>query len=115
MACSTTMALRSEAWVITSRGLRPDAASFTASRPEASAARMRSAWVAGIVPVWGRAMPRASTRQPMVEAVPMTMQVPTVGARRCDTASISASSILPARCMAQRRRQSVQAPSTSPL
>ena len=41
--------------------------------------------------------------------------VPTEGARRPLTTSISASSILPARCCAHNRRQSVQAPSTSPL
>ncbi len=68
-----------------------------------------------MVPEPGRAMPSASTRQPIVLAVPITMQVPWVGARRPLSTSISASSIWPARCWPQRRRQSVQAPSTSPL
>ena len=51
----------------------------------------------------------------MVLAVPITMQVPAVGASRSLTFSISASSKVPARYWPQRRRQSVQAPSTSPL
>ena len=53
--------------------------------------------------------------QATVDAVPITMQVPLVGASRPLTSSISASLISPARCLAHSRRQSVQAPSTSPL
>ena len=60
-------------------------------------------------------MPSASVMQAMVLAVPITMQVPGVGARRPLIASISASVNSPARCRPQKRRQSVQAPSTSPL
>ena len=51
----------------------------------------------------------------MVLAVPITMQVPTDGASRAFTVSMSASLIWPARKLPHRRRQSVQAPSTSPL
>ena len=50
----------------------------------------------------------------MVEAVPMTAQVPAVVASRPSTASISVASMSPARYFAQKRRQSVQAPSFSP-
>ena len=50
-----------------------------ASRPLASATRSRSEWVAGIEPLPGRPMPSVSTRQPIVLAVPITMQVPAVG------------------------------------
>ena len=53
--------------------------------------------------------------QAIVDAVPITMQVPTDGASRPLTASISFSSISPARYFAHSLRQSVQAPSTSPL
>jgi len=49
--------------------------------------------------------------QAMVEAVPITAQVPAVVASLPSTSEISASSILPARYCAQKRRQSVQAPS----
>src|ERR1035438_703192 len=57
----------------------------------------------------------ASVIQAIVLAVPMTMQVPTEGARRPFTSAISASSISPARNALHKRRQSVQAPKTSPL
>ncbi len=50
----------------------------------------------------------------MVEAVPITAQVPAVVASLPSTSEISLSSTLPARYCAQKRRQSVQAPSRSP-
>ena len=93
----------------------PVLAISTARLPAASAARKRSAWVAGIDPVPGMAMPSASLTQAMVEAVPITMQVPLVGARRPLKTSISSSSIVPARWAAHNLRQSVQAPNSSPL
>ncbi|MGY3460452.1 hypothetical protein ACVWW5_005902 [Bradyrhizobium sp. LM3.4] len=86
-----------------------------ATLPLASARRNRSACGAGIVALIGSDRPMASIMQAMVEAVPITMQVPTDGARRPFTASISASSISPARYLPHSRRQSVQAPNTSPL
>ena len=51
----------------------------------------------------------------MVEAVPMTAQVPAVTERRPSTVSISSESTEPARYFAQKPRQSVQAPSRWPL
>ncbi|CEG08767.1 hypothetical protein BN961_02186 [Afipia felis] len=51
----------------------------------------------------------------MVEAVPITAQVPLVVERRPSIWLISRSSTVPARYCAQKRRQSVQAPSRSPL
>jgi hypothetical protein len=86
-----------------------------ATLPLASAKRKRSACGAGMVALIGSDRPKASVMQAMVLAVPITMQVPTEGARRPLTASISTSSISPARNFPHRRRQSVQAPSTSPL
>ena len=53
--------------------------------------------------------------QAMVEAVPITAQLPAVVASRPSMTEISSSLILPARYCAQKRRQSVQAPSRSPL
>src|SRR5579872_4176151 len=98
-----------------SLGLGPLALAISAATlPLASASRNRSAWGAGIVALIGSDSPSDSVMQALVEAVPITMQVPTDGARRALTASISASSISPARCLPHNLRQSVQAPSTSP-
>ena len=60
-----------------------------ATLPLASAERNRSACGAGIVALIGSDSPSASVMQAMVLAVPITMQVPTDGARRPLTASIS--------------------------
>ena len=95
-------------------GVSREPISLTAAAPVASAARNRSACTAGIAAVPGRIMPSASAMQAMVEAVPMTAQVPAVVASRPSMSVISLSSILPARYCAQKRRQSVQAPSRSP-
>ena len=51
----------------------------------------------------------------IVDAVPMTAQVPAVVARFPSMASISEEFTFPARWSAQKRRQSVQAPRRSPL
>ena len=67
-----------------------------------------------MAPPPGSIIPSASETSAMVEAVPITMQVPGPGASRSPISSISASLTLPARCIAQNRRQSVQAPSRSP-
>ena len=50
----------------------------------------------------------------IVLAVPMTAQVPAVVARLPSISRISSEPISPARNLAQKRRQSVQAPSRSP-
>ena len=68
-----------------------------------------------MVALIGSDRPSASVTQAMVLAVPITMHVPTDGASRPFTASISCASISPARYFPHMRRQSVQAPSTSPL
>ena len=77
--------------------------------------RRRSAWTAGMQAPPGSIIPSASVMQAMVLAVPMTMQVPAVGANWPLTSSISAASISPPRYLPQKRRQSVQAPRRSPL
>src|ERR1700688_3086361 len=116
IACSTTCAFLNEDLVSNSLGFGPFATAIAAATlPLASAKRKRSACGAGIVALIGSDRPSASVMQAMVEAVPITMQVPTDGASRPLTASISTSSISPARYLAHNRRQSVQAPSTSPL
>ena len=110
------MALRTDAAVIRSVGFgAPEMANSAARLPLASAMRRRSACVAGAVALMGSARPIASTRHAMVLAVPIELQVPTEGHRRPLISSVSATSIAPARCRAHNRRQSVHAPSTSPL
>src|SRR5437764_11552184 len=116
IACNTTCALRNEDAVRNSLGFGPFAFAIAAATlPLASAERKRSACGAGMVALIGSDSPSASVMQAIVDAVPITMQVPTEGARRPLTASISTSSISPARYFPHNRRQSVQAPSTSPL
>ena len=75
----------------------PSTAIRAASRPVASAQRSRSACTAGIAAEPGRLMPRVSARQAMVEAVPMTAQVPLVTASRPSIRPISSRSSSPAR------------------
>src|SRR6266404_6192003 len=116
IACSTTCAFLNEALVNNSLGRGPFARAIAAATlPLASARRKRSACGAGIVALIGKERQSDSVMQAIVLAVPITIQVPTEGARRPLTASISTSSISPARNLAHKRRQSVQAPSTSPL
>jgi hypothetical protein len=76
---------------------------------------MRSAITAGIAAPPGSIMPIASAQQAIVLAVPITMQVPAVGHSFSSISPISRSSISPPRYRPQKRRQSVQAPSRSPL
>ena len=118
MASSTRSAFSTDFGVMMSRGSsRPlplATASCIARAPEASAARSRSAWTAGIAAVPGSMMPSASPMQAMVLAVPITAQVPAVVARLPSIRRMPGSSTSPARNLAQNRRQSVQAPSRSP-
>src|SRR6266536_857326 len=116
IAWSTTCAFLNEAAVRTSLGRGPLALAIAAATlPLASAERNRSACGAGIVALIGSDRPSASVMHAIVEAVPITMQVPTDGASRPLTASISMSSISPARYFPHNLRQSVHAPNTSPL
>src|SRR6185437_13436430 len=90
IACITTWALRKEDAVRISLGFGPLAMAIAAATlPLASARRKRSACGAGMVALIGSDIPSASVTQAMVEAVPITMQVPTDGASLPLTASIS--------------------------
>ena len=64
--------------------------SSTALRPVSSDKRKRSAVTAGAAAVPGKLKPAASTMQAIVLAVPITMQVPVVGANLPLISSISA-------------------------
>jgi hypothetical protein len=113
---STIIALRTEASVIRSLGFgAPEDAISAARLPLASAMRRRSAWVAGAVALMGSCQAQRLDDAGHGARRSHHPQVPTVGTRRPLINSISASSIVPARCCAHSRRQSVQAPSTSPL
>ena len=115
IASSTLSAFSTAARVTMRSGVSLEDARLSAAAPLASAARRRSAWTAGIAAVPGSAMPSASAMHAMVLAVPMTAQVPAVVARLASILSISPAGSWPARKRAQKRRQSVHAPSRSPL
>ena len=100
-AKSTRKALAKASGVMTSCGVGPTLPIATALAPAASAWRSRSAATAGIAAPPGIIIPSTSVMHAMVLAVPMTMQVPAVGASLPPTSSISTSSISPARCIPQ--------------
>ncbi len=89
IACSTTIALLNAPAERIASGRGPVRASAAAHVPEASASRRRSECTAGIVAAIGRLIPIASVMQAIVLAVPITMQVPAVGASLALTVSIS--------------------------
>ena len=113
-ATSTAAAFAMPALVTIREGRRSPPAAATAIRPASVPARSRSPLAAGAVAVPAGLSPRASAMQAMVEAVPITMQVPPVVASADRTSMISLSSSSPARCRAHMPRQSVQAPSRWP-
>ena len=84
-----------------------------AAEPDASAALRRSACTAGIAAVPGMVIPRVSATQAIVEAVPITAQLPAVVASRPSISSIWSFETSPDLYLAQNLRQSVQAPSLS--
>src|SRR5215207_10052892 len=111
IACRITDALRSADLVRISLGFGPPAMAISAARlPVASAKRQRSDETAGAVADPGSMKPSVSARQAMVEAVPITMQVPEVGISWSWARLRSGPSSEPARYAAHSRRQSVQAP-----
>ena len=97
IACKTISALLNAFALRMSRAREPPLASAAARRPDASASRNRSAWTAGIAAAPGNVIPSTSATQAIVLAVPITMQVPAVGASRSLTASTSRCSISPPR------------------
>ena len=97
-SASSTRSAFSTDFLLTMRsGVSAEPMSFTAAAPVASAARSRSACTAGMAAVPGRIMPSASAMQAMVEAVPITAQVPAVTASWPSTSEISAALTSPAR------------------
>src|ERR1700744_2188602 len=80
VACSTTDAFLSDALVSNSLGFGPPVFAISAARrPVASAKRQRSDDTAGAVDVPGSMKPSVSAVTAMVEAGPITMQVPDGG------------------------------------
>ena len=90
MASSAVTALANAAGVSTARGRSGACASAAARRPVATAWRRRAPEPEGAVAPPGSISPSASVRQAMVDAVPITMQVPPVGHSSCCTCSSSA-------------------------
>ncbi len=98
VACNTTEALRTAVLVMIWRGVgAPAFAISTARLPVASAMRMRSEETAGAVAAPGSVKPSVSAIDAMVEAVPITMQVPDVGMSWSCARPSSTSSSVPAR------------------
>src|SRR5580765_6459327 len=80
VACSTTEAFFSADLVSISLGRGPPVLAISAARlPVASAKRQRSDDTAGAVAEPGKVKPKVSAITAMVEAVPITIQVPDVG------------------------------------
>ena len=79
------------------RAIIAECESRTANAPASSAARNRSACTAGIEPWPSGTIPSASARQAMVEAVPITPQVPAVVASRPSISPIRSAVTRPAR------------------
>src|SRR6478736_5826033 len=80
VACSTTEAFFNADLVSNSLGFGPPVFAISAARlPVASANRQRSDDTAGAVAEPGSMKPKVSAMQAIVEAVPITMQVPEVG------------------------------------
>src|SRR6478609_4257120 len=104
-ASSTRNAFSTDCCVMIWLGRSGFRASSAASVPVASPARSRSACTAGIAAVPGSDIPSASAMQAMVDAVPITAQVPAVTARLFSISPISSDVISPARYFAQKRRR----------
>ena len=107
---STRVAFSTDFAVMILSGVRSSLIMRTAAAPEASAARMRSACTAGIAAVPGNVMPSDSAIAAIVDAVPITAQLPAVVTSRPSASSMSAPLMRPARNSTQNLRQSVQAP-----
>jgi hypothetical protein len=76
IAISSVIALSNASAVRSCEGRSPSCAIATARDPVSSAARVRSASTAGIEAVPGRDRPSASTIEVIVEAVPISLQLP---------------------------------------
>ncbi len=94
---STRSAFSTECSVMICEGRIGLAIRPTARAPASSAARRRSACTAGMAAVPGGIMPSASAMQAMVDAVPITPQVPAVVARRDSISAIRSPLTVPAR------------------
>ncbi len=97
IAASSVAALWKAAGVSTSSKRIGAPANSTARRPVASAIRSRAAVVAGAVALPGSATPSASLSEAIVDAVPITEQVPTEPTSSLFAAQISSSVGSPAR------------------
>ncbi len=95
-AISTATAFSKAAAVIMSRGQRLAASSAITCIPARFANRNRAAVIAGIVPLPGKPMPRASVRQFIVFAVNIPAQEPQPGQAAISRSHSSSSVNLPA-------------------
>ncbi len=87
----------------------------TARLPASKASACRRASTAGMAPLPGSAMPSASHRLAMVEAVPMVMQEPALRDIAASAAMNSAMDMVPAATACLKRITSVPEPSALPF
>ena len=96
-AIRSVIALSSASAVTICDGRSPSRASSTARAPDASATRTRAASTAGIDADPGSDIPSASTIEVIVDAVPISLQCPTLGMLAASSSSNSSAVIRPAR------------------
>jgi hypothetical protein len=94
-AAQTAAALWNAASESHAEGFRSHQTMSTIRRPASNASRIPSASTAGTDETPGRENPSTSARAVIVEAVPMSLQVPTVGAQVCSTSRNSSNEMLP--------------------
>jgi hypothetical protein len=113
-AINTVMAFSNDPRVRMSRGFRSSHTISTMRLPEAVASRPWLESTAGTAEPPGSVSPRVSVMAVMVDAVPITMQVPGERAMPPSISFQSASVMLPARSSAQYFQASLPLPRVSP-
>ena len=115
MAPLVRMAFSKASLVSTFEIVRSSSTISTMRRPAMWARALRRESAAGMAALVGRPMPKASTMQAMVEAVPMVMQWPVERALAASASMKSARLISPVLTMASNFQRSVPEPTVSPL
>jgi hypothetical protein len=115
MAALVITAFSKASRVRTRDGRISSATMATIRCPEAWAIRKRPASTAGTAALPGRLMPRASTMQAIVDAVPIVMQCPCERLMQLSASEKSSSLKRPARNSSERRHTAVPEPRSPPL
>ena len=113
-AATATMALRNDAFVMMSLGLRSAATRSTMSRPVSCESDSSRASAAGVPANPGMVIPSASATTAIVDAVPMVLQWPLLRIIDCSDCRNCPFVIVPARASSLSRQTSVPQPSATP-